>query len=77
MKGDMRAPDGLVATGERIVRKGGRVKFAKCWWTDERLKGMEGQIVIVSAEDYHYSEISIADSGWNFMFTIKADWKAK
>jgi hypothetical protein len=56
---DTKAPDGLVARGERWVRPPGRVKFAHVWWADDRLKPFVGQQIMVSAGDYHYGSVLI------------------
>jgi len=69
---DQRAPDGLVYYGERIVRAGGRVKFAKAWWAHERLKELVGQTVECRVEDYWCSEITIWRPEWRLPLRIKA-----
>ena len=68
---DMRAPDGLVARGERWVRAPGRVKFAKEWWEADFLKPLVGQQVTISAGDYHYSEVSVFDFRGRWLGTIR------
>lgn len=68
---DVCAPDGLVYWGERIVREGGRVKFANEWWHHEQLKDLVGQTVEVKAEEYWYSEISIHWPAWKLPLVIK------
>lgn len=47
---DKRAADGELAEAERIIRKGGRIKYAGVWWQDDRLKEFEGCTVIVCSD---------------------------
>lgn len=68
---DVRAPDGLVYWGQRIVRPGGRVKFAGEWWQDDKLKEFIGFTVDVRAEEYWLSEISVTYPGWKIPIMIK------
>ena len=49
---DVLAPDGVVYYGVRLVRKGGRIKFAGDWYWDKRLLPYVGQYVGVCAEGY-------------------------
>jgi hypothetical protein len=55
---DKRALDGQIAQCERIIRKGGRIKYAGIWWQHERLKDFEGHTVIVCS-DFWRSELDI------------------
>lgn len=59
MYADRRAPDGVIATGWRTVRKGGRVKFASCWYEADELKEIVGEYVWVDANDYWLQEVLI------------------
>lgn len=49
---DGRALDGLVSDGERLVRKGGRVKFAGAWWQHDLLVPYVGRYVYLDNIDY-------------------------
>jgi len=53
---DRRAPDGLIADGERYVRKGGRVKFAGFWWQSDALIPFVGKPVECGGMDYWQTE---------------------
>lgn len=57
MPRDRVAPDGCLAEGERIVRKGGIVLFAKSRWQDDRLIPFVGNEVTVNT-DYYYTEVT-------------------
>ena len=46
------APDGVPEYGFRLVRKGGRVKFAGEWWQHEDLRIFVGEFVVVRATEY-------------------------
>ena len=58
-KRDGRAPDGLVSYGDRLVRKGGLIKFAGADWQDDRLLPFVGQTLGVRAEGYWVTGITI------------------
>lgn len=49
---DVRAPDGVVSMGRRIVRKNGVVRFASDKFRHDKLVPYVGQYVFVEAEDY-------------------------
>lgn len=53
---DIRAPDGVIANGERYVRKGGRVKFAGLWWQHDALIPFVGLPVDCGGMDYWQTE---------------------
>lgn len=54
-RGDRKAVDGELAEGERLIRKGGRVKFAQEWWQHASLLPFVGQRLTVSS-DYWRTE---------------------
>ena len=56
---DVLAPDGIVYFGQRIVRKGGRVKYAGSWWQHDKLLPFVGLEVGVRSEDYWITSITI------------------
>lgn len=53
---DTRAPDGLMAGGWRVVRKGGWVRGFGAWWQDDRLIPFAGVRVWLDDTDYWNSE---------------------
>jgi hypothetical protein len=55
---DKQAADGQLAECMRVVRKGGRIKYARIWWQDERLKAIEGKTVMVCG-DYWRTELDV------------------
>jgi hypothetical protein len=58
---DIRAPDGIIANGERYVRKGGRVKFAGLWWQSDLLLPFVGLPVDCGGMDYWQTQ---CDFSW-------------
>lgn len=57
---DSHAPDGITAEGFRVVRSGGRVKFASVWWFHEALKALEGETVFCQGQDYWQTEMNVS-----------------
>jgi hypothetical protein len=55
---DRRAADGELAEAERIIRKGGRIKYAGIWWQHDRLKEFVGETVMVCS-DYWRTELDV------------------
>jgi hypothetical protein len=54
---DVLGAGGNIASGIRVVRKGGRFKFDHFWFSHEKLKDIVGRTVYVSdPEDVFYSE---------------------
>ncbi len=49
---DTRAPDGVVAYGDRLVRIGGKIKYAGIWFQDDRLLPFVGDWVGVKSDGY-------------------------
>jgi hypothetical protein len=60
---DVRAPDGGVAHGSRLVRAGGKVSFAGTTWQSDLLLPLVGETVLVEAVDYWRTEVSIYRDG--------------
>ena len=56
---DRFASDGVIASGWRYVRKGGRVKIAGEWWSHPLLEGYVGSYMQVVINDYWMSSVSI------------------
>lgn len=56
---DRFASDGVISTGWRYVRKGGKVKIAGMWWQDPKLADMVGHYVQVVVGDYWMSHVDI------------------
>lgn len=48
---DVRAPDGVLASGWRRVRQGGLIKFGKAYYYHEDLEGLEGELIHVYMVD--------------------------
>ena len=61
---DIRAPDGKLADGERVVRKGGRVKFAGRWWQSDKLVPFVGTPVQCGGMDYWMTECTFRWIVW-------------
>lgn len=55
---DKRCADGVLAECERIIRKGGRIKFGKLWWQHDDLIPYAGQVAMVWP-DYYFTELSV------------------
>jgi len=53
---DVMGTGGNIASGYRIVRKGGRVKFDNFWHSHPKLEHLVGHEVWVHAENAFYSE---------------------
>ncbi len=58
---DYRGAAGNIACGPRRVRPGGIVKFDRCFYQAEELKGMVGEWVIPNASDPWLSEYVAVD----------------
>ena len=52
---DKRGAGGNIASGERLVRKAGRVKFDGFWFQNDALLPLVGESVEVQAEDAFFS----------------------
>lgn len=48
--------DGVISDGERIVRKGGIVLFAKGKWQSDKLLPVVGETVTIFMDDYWMTE---------------------
>lgn len=57
--GDRKAPDGVIATGWRYVKKGGRVKIGGAYYADEKLVDIVGEYVHVAMNDYWQQDVVI------------------
>ncbi len=57
---DRYAPDGVVSTGWRYVRKGGRIKAAGTWWHAPELEPLVGEFVHFSVYDYWMEKLMIS-----------------
>jgi len=55
---DKRALDGALAEAERLIRPGGRIKYAGIWWQHDCLKEFVGHTVMVCS-DYWRQELSV------------------
>jgi hypothetical protein len=51
--------DGVISSGWRYVRKGGRVKIAGQWWQDHMLEEIVGEYVKVCIQDYWMSAVTV------------------
>lgn len=71
---DSHAPDGITAEGFRVVRSGGRVKFASVWWFGEKLKAHEGETVFCQGQDYFQQEMNVStfDGGFQHLCKVTA-----
>lgn len=56
---DRNAPDGIIAGGWRIVKKGGRIKFGGSWYEHESLKAIKGELVYVHMGEYWGTYIQV------------------
>ena len=57
---DWFAPDGMVASGWRIVRNGGRVKVAGSYWRSADLLPIVGELVHFQVYDYWMEKLEIS-----------------
>lgn len=70
---DVKAPDGMLSAGWRLVRSDGVVHFANNRWQHEKLKAFVGKRVWVVANDYWYGEVLVYVVRWElFICQIKA-----
>jgi ubiquinone/menaquinone biosynthesis C-methylase UbiE len=67
---DKRCADGVLAECYRVIRKGGRIKFANLWWKDERLAEFKGDTVLLWP-DYYMTELTVFAGPKQFAYTIK------
>jgi hypothetical protein len=65
---DKRCADGVLAECYRQIRKGGRIKFCKQWWQDDRLIEFEGETVLLWP-DYYITELTVF-AGGDLGFTV-------
>jgi hypothetical protein len=56
---DSYAPDGVVANGWRIVRKGGKIKVNNSYWHSEKLETIVGEQVYFQVYDYWFEKLII------------------
>ena len=66
---DKRCADGVLAECFRVIRKGGRIKFANLWWADERLAEFAGDTVLLWP-DYYLTELTVFAGPSDIGFTI-------
>lgn len=59
---DGHAQDGITSEGFRVVRAGGRVKFASVWWFGEALKEHVGETVFCQGQDYWQQEMDVSEA---------------
>ena len=74
---DKRCADGVFSHGERLVRKGGRIKAAGNWYQSNRIKGWVGRYVHVQMNDYWLSEILAFDYKTRKTVPVKIESKEK
>jgi len=55
---DKRSPDRGLAEANRIIRSGGRIKYAGIWWQHDRLKDFVGHTVMVCS-DFWRQELDV------------------
>jgi hypothetical protein len=69
---DGHAPDGITSEGFRVVRSGGRVKFASVWWQSDALKPYEGETVFCQGQDYWQTmmHVSTCHGGFNWLCNV-------
>lgn len=59
---DQYALDGIIACGERVVRKGGKVFFGGYTATHPALIPWVGKMVFVHVECYYFQNVNISDA---------------
>ncbi len=72
---DVKAPDGVIYYGDRLVRKGGKVKFGGGWYQHPRLEKYVGQTIGVRKQDYWFTAIELyfpSYPGGEYLFEIKS-----
>lgn len=57
---DRKCADGMLASGWRKVKKGGRVKFAGSWYSDPKLAEIVGELVNVAMGEYWCSFVYVS-----------------
>lgn len=58
---DQFCADGVICYGNRIVKKGNRVKFGGFWWQDDGLAPYLGYYVTIRPDDYYFTAIEVFD----------------
>lgn len=66
---DKRAEDGILAECERLIRKGGRIKYNNRWWQSDELKPHEGKLAMCW-QDYYGIELTVFPNGTELHFVI-------
>lgn len=66
---DKRCEDGVLAECNRMVKKGGKIKFGKIWWQDDRLLPHVGEMAFLWP-DYYFTEITVFIDGNQIPFVI-------
>lgn len=69
---DSYCADGMISDGERVVRKGGVVKFGRQTWSSPKLVPFEGDVVTVYMNDYWMTE-AFAARGSDFIDNLKRE----
>ncbi len=69
-EGDVKAPDGFLLGGERLVRKDGTILFQRGWWKvpDE----WAGKRCWVHCTDSGAGDLEVAPPGWEHIYKAQA-----
>jgi hypothetical protein len=51
--------DGVISSGWRKVKKGGRIKFGGAWYANEKLRDIEGELVHIQMGEYWQSYVIV------------------
>lgn len=68
---DIKAPDGFLLGGERIVRQDGTILFQRGWW--QAPKEWAGEYVQVHCTDSGAGDLEVAPPGYHSIYAAQMD----
>jgi hypothetical protein len=71
--GDIKAPDGFLLGGERLVRQDGTILFQRGWW--QAPKEWAGEYVWVHCTDGGAGDLEVAPPGYSSIYRAQLDVK--
>lgn len=68
---DIKAPDGFLLSGERLVRQDGTILFQRGWW--QAPKEWAGEYVWVHCTDGGAGDLEVAPPGYSSIYRAQLD----
>jgi hypothetical protein len=68
---DIKAPDGFLLSGERLVRQDGTILFQRGWW--QAPKEWAGEYVWVHCSDGGAGDLEVAPPGYTSIYRAQLD----